>query len=61
VSEEVGATAVEPVPDDGFVAFHAAGKEATGDYRCSRCGYGVSVRRTLPMCPMCGGLFWEPS
>jgi rubrerythrin len=59
VSEEVGATAVEPVSEDGFIAFRAAGEQATGDYRCSQCGYGVSVRRTLPMCPMCGGGTWE--
>src|SRR5581483_5872075 len=43
VSEEPGATAVAPVSDDGFIAFRAAGDQATGDYRCSRCGYGVSV------------------
>lgn len=50
---------MEPVSGDGFIAFRAAGEQATGDYRCSECGYGVSVRRTLPLCPMCGGAAWE--
>jgi rubredoxin len=30
-----------------------------GDYRCEECGYGVSVVRALPRCPMCGGADWE--
>jgi rubrerythrin len=29
-----------------------------GDYRCAACGYGVSVQRSLPRCPMCGGNAW---
>ena len=29
-----------------------------GDYRCAECGYGVSVHRSLPRCPMCGGTGW---
>jgi lipopolysaccharide biosynthesis regulator YciM len=29
-----------------------------GDYRCATCGYGVSVHRSLPRCPMCGGNAW---
>jgi rubredoxin len=32
-----------------------------GDYRCEECGYGVSVVRALPRCPMCGGDDWEPA
>jgi rubrerythrin len=60
VSEKVGAAVVETVPDDGFVDFYAAGETVAGEFRCSRCGYGVSVRRALPMCPMCGGRAWEP-
>lgn len=31
-----------------------------GDHRCAGCGYGVSVYRSLPGCPMCGGSSWVP-
>ena len=44
---------------DGFVAFLATGEPAAGEFRCSDCGYGVSVRQALPICPMCGGTAWE--
>ncbi len=44
---------------EGFVLFFAAGEPAVGDFRCSTCGYGVSVSRTLPRCPMCRGEAWE--
>jgi rubrerythrin len=26
---------------------------------CSYCGYGVSVRKTPPSCPMCGEHSWQ--
>ena len=29
------------------------------DLCCSGCGYGVTIFRTLPRCPMCGGQTWE--
>jgi lipopolysaccharide biosynthesis regulator YciM len=32
-----------------------------GDFRCMDCGYGVSVVRALPHCPMCGASAWEPA
>lgn len=38
-----------------------AGRPATGEYTCAGCGYGVSVRSMLPVCPMCRGLTWEPT
>ena len=44
---------------DGEPVFFAAGQEATGEFRCSECGYGVIVRSVLPACPMCQGLGWE--
>ena len=44
---------------DGFVQFWAAGDNGKGDYRCSECSYGVTVHRTLPVCPMCAGSSWE--
>ena len=59
MSEEVGATAVDTAAADGLVRIHAAGQSAAGEFRCRRCGYGVAVRRTLPVCPMCGGLAWK--
>ena len=45
--------------DDGFVAFSAAGETVKGEYHCDECGYGVTVCRELPVCPMCGGKAWE--
>ena len=44
---------------DGYVPFWASGESGTGEYHCSECGYGVTVRRELPVCPMCGGTTWE--
>jgi rubrerythrin len=59
VSEEAGAgTRLEPAAD-GFVAFLEAGVPVAGEFRCSECGYGVTVHRELPRCPMCGGAAWE--
>lgn len=29
------------------------------DYRCSGCGYGISVSQLPPVCPMCWGADWE--
>ena len=40
-------------------AVFLAGGRAEGEYRCSACGYGVTVRSTLPYCPMCRGNVWE--
>ena len=44
---------------DGVPVFRAAGTEATGEYHCADCGYGVTVRLLLPVCPMCRGRSWE--
>ena len=35
------------------------GARAKGEFRCVECGYGVTVYRTLPACPMCQGEAWE--
>ena len=43
----------------GTPALFLAGGRGAGDYRCSTCGYGVTVRSTLPFCPMCRGNAWE--
>jgi hypothetical protein len=42
-----------------YVPFTAAGEEASGEYRCAECGYGVTVWAKLPRCPMCSGSSWE--
>ena len=46
---------------DEFVAFWPAGKSVKGEFHCSECGYGVTIVRALPTCPMCGGNTWEES
>ena len=35
------------------------GHPVHGDFRCRHCGYGVSVRRELASCPMCGSTEWD--
>ena len=44
-----------------FVAFVEAGARVKGEFHCADCGYGVTVYRTLPTCPMCGCEHWEQS
>ncbi|HYK06571.1 MAG TPA: hypothetical protein VEW11_02265 [Gaiellaceae bacterium] len=39
--------------------FLEAGSRASGEYHCADCGYGVTVRQLLPVCPMCRGRSWE--
>ena len=56
---DVEAAGREPAGD--FVDFLAAGARVKGEFHCSECGYGVTVFRTLPVCPMCGGEEWEQS
>jgi hypothetical protein len=36
-----------------------AGSRAKGEFRCAGCGYGVTVHKVLPDCPMCRGTTWE--
>jgi hypothetical protein len=36
-----------------------AGARVKGEYRCVGCGYGVTIYRELPRCPMCGSESWE--
>jgi rubrerythrin len=54
-------TGLSRAPTDDFVAFWPAGKPAKGEFHCSECGYGVTIVRALPVCPMCGGSSWEES
>ena len=44
---------------DGFVQFWSTGQTVKGEFHCAECGYGVTVYRRLPTCPMCGGSDWE--
>lgn len=46
---------------DDYVEFWAAGQPVKGEFHCSECGYGVTIVRTLPLCPMCGCSSWEQS
>jgi hypothetical protein len=52
---------MEPRPHEpeGFVQFWNTGDPVKGEYHCAECGYGVTVCRDLPLCPMCGGTVWE--
>jgi rubrerythrin len=56
---DVEAAGREPAGD--FVDFLAAGARVKGEFHCADCGYGVTVFRALPLCPMCGGDEWEQS
>jgi rubrerythrin len=51
----------EPLEVAGYVALHATGDAAAGEFHCRQCGYGVIVQRLLPRCPMCSGEQWEPA
>ena len=44
-----------------YIEFVRAGTSAAGEFRCSGCGYGVTVQAALPQCPMCAGTTWEPA
>jgi hypothetical protein len=37
----------------------AAGDHCKGEFRCADCGYGVTICRDLPPCPMCGCESWR--
>jgi rubrerythrin len=45
--------------DADYVPFVLAGEHVKGEFHCSECGYGVTIYRVLPRCPMCGGESWE--
>jgi hypothetical protein len=44
---------------DDYVEFWTSGQTVKGEFHCSECGYGVTIVRVLPLCPMCGGASWE--
>ncbi len=45
--------------DGDQTSTHAAGEHSKGEFRCADCGYGVTVCRELPICPMCGCEAWR--
>jgi rubrerythrin len=44
---------------DEYVVFIRTGVSVVGEYQCTGCGYGVTVRGPLPNCPMCSETSWE--
>ena len=46
---------------DDYVELWPTGIHVKGEFQCSECGYGVTIHRELPVCPMCGGESWEQS
>ena len=65
LGEATDAPAVPEALDDttseiaDWIDFAEAGSEASGEFRCSDCGYGAVVLRVVPPCPMCRGTVWE--
>jgi hypothetical protein len=53
----IPAASLPEFPD--IADFAAAGSNASGEFRCAECGYGVIVQQVLPPCPMCQGSVWE--
>jgi rubrerythrin len=52
-------TKISQVVADDYVEFSFAGDAVKGEFHCAECGYGVTIVRALPLCPMCGGSSWE--
>jgi rubrerythrin len=44
---------------EDFIEFWPTGVHVKGEFHCAECGYGVTIHRDLPVCPMCGGESWE--
>lgn len=44
---------------EDFVEFLLTGAKVKGEFHCAECGYGVTICRALPVCPMCGNESWE--
>jgi hypothetical protein len=58
VQLETRGAALEPSAD---AVLFLTGTEASGDFHCAACGYGITVRALLPQCPMCRGIEWQES
>jgi rubrerythrin len=44
---------------EDYVRFRSAGESGKGRYQCAECAYGVTVCRSLPVCPSCSGRLWK--
>ena len=55
----MGETGTSSARGDDYVEFRVTGEFVKGEFHCSECGYGVTIVRALPLCPMCGGTSWE--
>jgi rubrerythrin len=44
---------------EDFVEILMTGVQVKGEFHCAECGYGVTIVRELPACPMCGNESWE--
>ncbi len=55
---DVKASEAREGPAD-YVRFLAMGEHVKGEFHCAECGYGVTIHKELPRCPMCGGESWE--
>jgi rubrerythrin len=55
----MGETGTSSATDDDYVEFRVTGESVKGEFHCAECGYGVTIVRALPLCPMCGGTSWE--
>jgi rubrerythrin len=51
--------AVRDETREDFIEFLHAGAHVKGEFHCAECGYGVTIVRALPVCPMCGNESWE--
>ncbi|TML49130.1 MAG: hypothetical protein E6F93_05285 [Actinobacteria bacterium] len=45
--------------DGDEIQLAAAGDHAKGEFRCTDCGYAITVCRELPPCAMCGCETWQ--
>ena len=50
--------AIDPPASPDAAAARSRSGPSSGDHRCQACGYGVTVYRELPRCPMCGATAW---
>ncbi len=61
MAQDLSVDPADAVAVDDSHELWPAGESAKGEFHCSGCGYGVTVYRTLPSCPMCGCEEWEQS
>ena len=52
-------SSIEGIESGVEIGGWTAGSRAKGELRCADCGYGITVHRELPTCPMCRGIEWQ--